>query len=488
MTTETDFGSVSMAILNRKTIITAGVDEIPLDQVAVSKYADLSYDVPGEPARHTHRFVDDDTVHMTAHYPADKTTDKQPMSWDFTLTRIHGVFTAEDNEAANDRTICGIGGSVHYGYNSLVKGWIAFNGQNHTFTHTNRFRAYGAGSWGCSLPRGDPAIAHPWAWLWLVVPGQTPAEDLSIEFGDGRVATQSAGSIYGATGIVGGYLPDGKMWDARNIYLWNKNHNDRGLLFQATGSDGGLSHLSIIQHDWANFTDELGTAAIPLRQVFTMETLEAKIVVDCRTTLDNFFRARINVFNPETGKKTRFSDFRAVGVDANIKIYKKVRITAPRTAVMALVTGSPSQTVAVDYVLDREVNTNLHNAMEYAYVAPIAEDEEAAKKAWNDKIAQEKAVKDAAEAKVAAEAAAVAKAKQDAEIAAKKAKADAEKAAAAAKAKQDADKAAKAAAEAKKLAADATKAAAAQKAAAGAAADASKAAPKKAAPAPKTEL
>jgi hypothetical protein len=363
-----------MASFNGKNLIAAAIAEYPLETVEVTKHADLTFSPPGLPKGvHTHQFLDDDTVHTTADIPATATTDGHRMAWDFTFTRVHGVFTSEDNEAANDLSTCGIGGSVHYGYNSLVKGWILQGGKNVTVTHSPRFRAYGAGSWGCSLPRGEPAIEHPWAWLWLVVPGTDKAgkDDLSIVFGNGRVQTPHAGSIYGNTGMVGGYLPQGKIWDARNIYLWDKGPEQRGLQLQSTSSDGGVSELSIAQHDWATFTDEFGSAPVPTRQVFTMETLDGRIVVDCKTSIDNFFRARINVYNPDTNRKMTFSDFRAVGVDANIKIYKKRRTEAPQTALLAWLTGKPSKTVAVELTLDREVNTNKFNAMEYAYAATV---------------------------------------------------------------------------------------------------------------------
>ncbi len=286
---------------------------------------------------------------------------------------MYGAYGSEDMEAAGDRTKCSIGGSCLYGFDSTISGWVYAGGRNRTYSPSSpRYRGYGAGSWGCSLPRGEPAIEHPWSWLWVVVPGPTPAEDLAIEFGDARLNFGN-GALYGATGIVGGAWGTGSLWDARTAYALDKGPRGRGLRVQATSSDGGVSGLTVTQHDWKMFKDEHGSALIPTRQVFSMETLEGRIVVDCTADISQYFRAAIKVYNPDLGTELVFSDFRAVGVSAHIRIYRKLRSHAPASPLRRAATGREAVTTAVTEELVREVRTEKFTAMEYAYRADYAE-------------------------------------------------------------------------------------------------------------------
>lgn len=50
--------------------------------------------------------------------------------------------------------------------------------------------------------------------------------------------------------------------------------------FQASSSDYMLQLLDVQRSQWTTFTDHLGSATIPLRQTFIMNTAQYRITVD----------------------------------------------------------------------------------------------------------------------------------------------------------------------------------------------------------------
>lgn len=309
-------------------VLNGGKDIVPLSRVRTSGHMD--FEVLGEDGAvvHSMRAVDDDTYRLVGRL------EDPPLRWDLTVRRVNGYFGASDQEDPNQCLLT----STLFGYHSTAEGTVESLGDALAVEAASpRFRAYAAGSWGCALPTGDPPIEHPWTWFWLVVPGETPAADVGICAGTGRFASP-VGPFEGGYAIAGG-VPGEGAYSTRYISLFDRTPAQ--FLLQASSSDGHFRSYSVEQHDWANFTDEVGTDPVPLRQHFRWSSERHDFSVDFRATLDQYFRAPVVI------NGMLFSDFRAVGVRAHVEIRAR-----------------PGGRV----LMDRWVDTM--NAVEYAYVTP----------------------------------------------------------------------------------------------------------------------
>jgi hypothetical protein len=270
--------------------------------------------------------------------------DTNTISWDMCMKRQHGHYNGVKKDATKS---CAIASNL-FGYNSVVQGYVESAGERYDIDSSARFRAYAAGSWGCMLPTGDPAIDHPWTWLWLVIPGETPADDISFCAGTARFEMPAVGPISGGYGVAN--VPaslgvaDGHF-SIQHATLWH--NTSLQLTVEASSSDEYFSLLKVTQHDWSVFTDQFGDADVPLRQTFTFVSKNYRVVLDFFPTLDQYFRA------PLVHNDRIFSDFRAVGVKTHVTIEQ-----------LAPLDGATKQVL-----LDKWVNTM--NAVEYAYETPV---------------------------------------------------------------------------------------------------------------------
>lgn len=182
---------------------------IPLGDLDVRNDFDLLYNVDGN-VKHSQIIVDDDTYHLKADFSADKTNVDTPVSWDLTFHRLHGLYPNPESQEDNDKAMCLLASTL-WGYNSEVEGTITAGDKVFTVSRNSRFRAYAAGSWGCDLPNGRPAIEYPWTWFWLVIP-DVPAlkgqkvTDIGMVMGTARFQEPAGallGDIYGGFSAVG---------------------------------------------------------------------------------------------------------------------------------------------------------------------------------------------------------------------------------------------------------------------------------------------
>lgn len=113
-----------------------------------------------------------------------------------------------------------------------------------------RFRAYAAGSWGCQLPNGRPAVDYPWTWFWLSIPGdQTPSgEDIGIVMGTARFQSgvPLLNDIYGGFSTVG---VGSRMWTSRFATVNHGGSVELPLLGSA--SDGRLENFTVTHGEWS---------------------------------------------------------------------------------------------------------------------------------------------------------------------------------------------------------------------------------------------
>jgi len=242
--------------------------------------------------------------------------------------------------------------STLFGYNSEVEGTITYGSKVYQISRTSRYRAYSAGSWGCDLPSGSPAVDYPWSWFWLIVPNADPRKDIGMVFGTARF--QKIGPVsdlLGGFGLVGMGDDLARGHGLQSMKFAKILHNT-SLEFplQASASDGYFSAYRWSYDNWATFTDEFGTAQIPLNQYYYAETQHYSYRIDWYSTLDQYFRAPVML---EKNLNLRvFSDFRAVGVKAHVVIATKADGVNPPKI-----------------LFDNTVDTM--NALEFAYESAI---------------------------------------------------------------------------------------------------------------------
>jgi hypothetical protein len=263
-------------------------------------------------------------------------TGKLPdIEWSLTVTRVNGYYGGLDGENPSQ---CFMASNL-FGFHSLARGWIVSRGRRHEVNETARFRAYAAGSWGCELPGGEPAIEYPWTWFWLVVPRSDPAQDMGLCGGTARFAT-AVGPVYGGYSVAG--LPRtvdaSRHFSTRFVRLLHNTSLD--FFLQASSSDSYYRDFRVQQFDWSTFRDAFGSAPVPLRQLFAFSSATYEFELDFRPTLAQYFRAPLS----HNGKI--FSVFRAVGATTRILVRRGGHV-----------------------VFDETIDTM--NAVEYAYVAPV---------------------------------------------------------------------------------------------------------------------
>lgn len=346
-------------------------------------------------------------------------------------------FTLPESIPGADPTApCECGSSILYGYNSVAEGKFTITAYNpedvnnnntnttstsvseFTFNKSDRYRAYGAASYGCTLPNGDIPVENPWSWVWQVTPqsmmmqnqkkssGQKKLSDeyvlnaretdLSIVIGDARFDTgvSATGTIYG--GYMYAKLPHEDMIDVRyarlrdnrgfigsdigaqspvvNIeditytdkermketmtYVSNKEStktiDTSSAMYRDDIIDGTkvsfpvvpdttssisslynnipimassskknyLSTFNVTKHRWVEWKDDMGSATIPLTQVFTIENQKKLIVLNSTVNPEQVFRAVVPLYTTHRGFQL-FSDFRAVSPQIQTKIYSK---------------------------------------------------------------------------------------------------------------------------------------------------------------------
>lgn len=388
-----DTVSIRMAHLLSNEAVNVVNDVRPLAAASVTRYADVTVNIKDQQGKLIQPYsmtFDDDTINIKAKFPsADFSLQNIKTEWDITFHRVHGVYLGEANEAGNaasgDRCLVV---SNLFAYNSLVSGYVKENDQLIRFDvdgqDKNRYRAYAAGSWGCQLPTGSPAVNYPWTWFWLVIPGALSSKlpsssssasssssrmengDLSFVFGTAKFAS-ALGDLYGGYSITGG-LPNtpasasssssssssptssssshSHILSTQNVYLFHNSSLE--LPVEASSSDSYVSHYKVELHEWANFVDSYGEARLPLQQIYRVQTRCYSLLVDFHSKLEQYFRAPVAI---EKDNKLRvFSDFRAVGVTTDVTV--KLRAQC-------------SESGAEELIYSGTVDTM--NALEFAY-------------------------------------------------------------------------------------------------------------------------
>ena len=181
----------------------------------------------------------------------------------------------------------------------------------YTFTRDSQYRAYADSNWGEDFPSGEPAIEYPWGWYYAGLPSSAIENELSIIAGLGF---HDAGFPFGT---CQGQFADIRLNQSTHIGVrQNEIWGETSFSLMETSSDGDLIAFDVDRSEWVSFTDEIGTALIPLRQIVTIVTTSYRVVLDYQSDLSNYNRL---LFPHEN---YIFSDFEALGVNVHVTIHK----------------------------------------------------------------------------------------------------------------------------------------------------------------------
>lgn len=305
---------------------------------------------------------------------------------DVTLYAIHAAYVNKNAEIESTEE-CSIGGSILYGINMETEGHMRFGEHNFVFSRSPRFRVYGGASYGCTLPQGQPPIEFPWSWSWVVIPDASgdPMKDISMVLADARFASP-IGPIYGIHGYIGlenremvtyravmlnhhrvakGNKPSGDLYTNNEEYLSDQTSMLTVPLY-ASASDGALTRVSITQENFYLSSDAFGTAELPEKSIFLVETATLRVRLDITAKPNSYFRLPVEVFSVPVGRLATFSDFRACNPDVLVTIWDK-KLKRKGEWDWSKLKFSDDE---YSYTVRRNVTTSTFTAVEFAYQAP----------------------------------------------------------------------------------------------------------------------
>lgn len=234
-------------------------------------------------------------------------SDDTYIKWDLNLHRIYGWYGQAD--CAWVYKSQGIINWNPYAHDCEVEGTVVINSTTYNFERTPQYRAYADMNWGENFPSGTPSIQYPWGWYYVGLPGSDLNSELSIIAGIGY---HDAGFPFGT---CQGQFADIRINNSVHIGLrQNEIWGNLSFSFMETSNDGDTVSFDVERSNWVLFSDELGTALIPLTQTVKMESYHYVVVMEFNSDLTNYNRL---LFPHE---KYLFSDFEALGVNVHVTI------------------------------------------------------------------------------------------------------------------------------------------------------------------------
>jgi hypothetical protein len=88
-------------------------------------------------------------------------------------------------------------------------------------------------------------------------------------------------------------------------------------------TDGKVRNFTSTQANWVEFTDDFGSAQIPLSQTVTLETQRLQVILVFDSTVKDYVR----LLFPHAGSV--FSDFEALGVDVTVAVSNRTSPSEP---------------------------------------------------------------------------------------------------------------------------------------------------------------
>ena len=407
-----DYASCSMIHKQRSETRDSAHDAVPLRDLIHDRDWDLGLRKKDGTVPYRMTIIDDNTYNIVASYPAGspKTSHGKALRWNLTFHRRHGMYNGLDTEQSNKDACMVV--STLFGYHSQVSGWIE-EGEGATAVRRvfsregkdgDRYRAYAAGSWGCKLPSGSPAISYPWTWFWLVIPANPqaspPTPEIGMAMGTARFQLNNTllGDLFGGFASVG--IGEEEIVTSSFGTLRHGDALGLELPLSKASTDSYLRRYDLGYESWTATKDETGPFQVPLVQTYDVETRRYKFQLRFESETEQYFRCPVVLEREMTAANAHaaatdaasvrrlqvFSDYRAVGVHTHVQIWRRAHtpeeVAALRKSGKAVAkpVSAPKGSNATAWVeggwqeliYDGWVDTM--NALEYAYESPLPEE------------------------------------------------------------------------------------------------------------------
>lgn len=284
-------------------------EKFPISSLTVNN----DFDVKITNTNYAIHVINNDTYHVTGTmnntgnvWYANGCPDNLYVKWDLTIYRIFGWYGQQDAESTIKSY--GLISWDTYAHDAEVEGYITVGNTTYTISRNSNFRAYCDENWGENFPSGSPSIDYPWGWYYASLPNTDPTQDVSIIAGSGRCDT---GSILGT--CLGKYA-DVELTDSTHIGFRQNEIWSEAYSLMDTCNDGDLQSFDITRDNWTTYTDDLGSAQIPLYQKVYMQSDHYMITMEFFSKLSDYNRLLFPTENYV------FSDFEGLGVSCHIQV------------------------------------------------------------------------------------------------------------------------------------------------------------------------
>lgn len=296
-------------------------EKYPLDSFWVADDMDVRIDCGDQEIDYRIDVLHDDVYHVHGKmvrpenvWHSDGINPKVEIEWDFLIFRVYGWFGEHDCE--RDFKKFGVILWDTYAHDVCVEGTIRIGDvvyEISTDKEPQRYRGYCDENWGENFPSGEPAIEYPWGWYYIGRPGKDPfRDDLSIIAGMGR--HDCGFPFYDCEGGFADIRLDSETHiGARHVRIWDDEQHE--YVVMSTSNDGDTYTFEVTYLDWQLYTDNMGSALIPLTQIVYIETENYEVEMLFESDLSDYSR----FLAPH--ENYIFSDFEALGVQARLKVW-----------------------------------------------------------------------------------------------------------------------------------------------------------------------
>jgi hypothetical protein len=247
----------------------------------------------------------------------------QAIHFELELTRIYGWFGQPDFEEFTHELFPVIMWNT-YTHNAYMEDGSFVQIGNDVkipFGRQPGHRAYGDMNWGRTFPHSptfDEKDKHyAWGWYDVVLPSETPGQDIAIIAGSGETWTGVP-----LLTVIGAFadlrLTDETHVGMRVLKTWNDTFDPLML-----SNDEKVYNFDVARSNWVVITDSMGSASVPLNQIVTLETAHHKAVLEFDSKPADYNRL---VFPYEDFV---FSDFEGLGVHVVVSLFQRTGPSAP---------------------------------------------------------------------------------------------------------------------------------------------------------------
>ena len=257
------------------------------------------------------------------------------VSWKLNFTRVRGFYGQPEFELP-DKLFPVIMWNT-WAHLATVTGTIMVGGKQ--VTVDGSFRAYGDMNWGTGFPEpppSEPDNYEEYHWGWYALSSLTDVfardtrlashlDEMSLIVGIGRTW---AGFPFEEMAAQFGDIELGDSCtlmdhcSTRAVKIAIDKSTKYPLPFEGT-NDGAVRAFSANQSAWTNFTDDFGTARLPLSQTVILETDHVRVEMVFASSPSQYVR----LLFPH--KDSLFSDFEALGTEVDLTLWLRAAKDAP---------------------------------------------------------------------------------------------------------------------------------------------------------------